>query len=57
LPVPKLPGMGAAVGKAQLDKYYQEESERCLVDARKKLDAAGVRYEVHTLVVQWPRAW
>jgi len=50
LPVPKLPGMGAAVGKAQLDKYYQEESERCLVDARKKLDAAGVRYEVHTLV-------
>ena len=50
LPVPKLPGMGAAVGKAQIDKYYQEESERCLVDARKKLDAAGVRYEVHTLV-------
>ena len=50
LPVPKLPGMGAAVGKAQLDKYYQEESERCLVDARKKLDAAGVRYEAHTIV-------
>jgi nucleotide-binding universal stress UspA family protein len=50
LPVPKLPGMGAAVGKAQLDKYYQEESERCLAAARKKLDAAGVRYEVHTLV-------
>jgi nucleotide-binding universal stress UspA family protein len=50
LPVPRLPGMGAAVGKAQLDKYYQEESERSLADARKKLDAAGVRYEVHTLV-------
>lgn len=50
LPVPRLPGMGAAVGKAQLDKYYQEESERCLVGARKKLDAAGIRYEVHTLV-------
>ena len=50
LPVPKLPGMGAAVGKAQLDKYYQEESERCLDAARKKLDAAGVRYEAHTLV-------
>jgi nucleotide-binding universal stress UspA family protein len=50
LPVPKLPGMGAAVGKGQLDKYYREESERSLVAARKKLDAAGVRYEVHTLV-------
>jgi nucleotide-binding universal stress UspA family protein len=50
LPVPKLPGMGAAVGKGQLDKYYREESERCLAAARKKLDAAGVRYEVHTLV-------
>jgi nucleotide-binding universal stress UspA family protein len=50
LPVPRLPGMGAAVGKAQLDKYYQEESERCLAGAREKLDAAGVRYEVRSLV-------
>ena len=50
LPVPKLPGMGAAVSKAQIDKYYQEESERSLAAARKKLDAAGVRYGAHTLV-------
>src|SRR5215467_9006746 len=50
LPVPKLPGMSAAVGKAQLDKYYQEESERSLADAKKVLDKAGVRYEAHTLV-------
>ena len=50
LPVPKLPGMGAAVGKAQIDRYYQEESERSLADARKKLDAAGVRFEAYTLV-------
>src|SRR4051812_7565012 len=50
LPVPKLPGMGAAVGKAQLDKYYQEESASRLAAAREKLDAAGVRFEVHTLV-------
>jgi len=50
LPVPKLPGMGAAVSKAQVEKYYQEESERSLADARKKLDAAGVRYEAYTLV-------
>ena len=50
LPVPKLPGMGAAVGKTQLEKYYQEESERCLDAARKKLDAAGVKYEAQALV-------
>jgi|SRR5689334_12174485 len=50
LPVPKLPGMGAAVGKAQVDKYYQEESERCLAEARNKLDAAGVRFEAYALV-------
>jgi len=42
--------MGAAVSKAQVEKYYQEESERSLADARKKLDAAGVRYEAYTLV-------
>jgi len=50
LPVPKLPGMGAAVGKAQIEKYYQEEGEKQLAAARRKLDAAGVRYEQHVLV-------
>src|SRR5262249_51201058 len=50
LPVPKLPGMGAAGGKAQLDKYYQEEGERALAAAKKKLDEAGVRYEAYSLV-------
>jgi nucleotide-binding universal stress UspA family protein len=55
LPVPKLPGMGAAVGKAQIDKYYQEEGEKQLAAARSKLDAAGVRYEQHVLV--GPVAW
>jgi nucleotide-binding universal stress UspA family protein len=50
LPVPKLPGMGAAVGKTQIEKYYQEEGEKQLVAARRKLDAAGVRYEARVLV-------
>jgi nucleotide-binding universal stress UspA family protein len=50
LPVPKLPGMGAAVGKAQLQKYYQEEGDKQLAAARRKLDAAGVRYEARVLV-------
>ena len=50
LPVPKLPGMGAAVGKAQIEKYYQEEGEKQLSAARRKLDEAGVRYEHYVLV-------
>jgi nucleotide-binding universal stress UspA family protein len=50
LPVPKLPGMGAAVGKAQIEKYYQEEGEKLLAAARRKLDAAGVRYEARVLI-------
>jgi nucleotide-binding universal stress UspA family protein len=50
LPVPKLPGMGAAVGKNQLQKYYQEEGEKHLAAARLKLDAAGVPYQPRVLV-------
>lgn len=50
LPVPKLPGMGAAVGKSQIEKYYQEEGEAKLLTARRKLDAAGLRYEASVLV-------
>jgi nucleotide-binding universal stress UspA family protein len=50
LPVPKLPGMGAAVGKSQIDKYYQEEGEAKLVAAKRKLDGAGIPYEAKVLV-------
>ena len=50
LPVPKLPGMGAAVGKSQIEGYYREEGETRLAPARKKLDAAGVPYEARVLV-------
>jgi nucleotide-binding universal stress UspA family protein len=50
LPVPKLPGMGAAVGKGQIQKYYQEEGEKQLAAARRRLDAAGVRYEPRVLI-------
>jgi nucleotide-binding universal stress UspA family protein len=50
LPVPKLPGMGAAVGKNQLQKYYQEEGEKQLAAARGRLDAAGVPYTPRVLV-------
>jgi nucleotide-binding universal stress UspA family protein len=49
-PVPKLPGMGAAVGKSQLESYYREEGEQALAKAAKLLDRAGVTYEKRALV-------
>jgi len=50
LPVPKLPGMGAAVSKQQLEAYYRDEGQAALKDARKRLDAAGIAYEATVLV-------
>jgi nucleotide-binding universal stress UspA family protein len=50
LPVPKLPGMGAAVGKGQVEKYYQQEGEARLATAKRKLDAAGIPYQAQVLV-------
>src|SRR5438132_12945795 len=49
-PVPRLPGMGAAVGKAQIERYYQEEGEQALAEAKKLLERAGIPYEVRILV-------
>ena len=49
-PVPKLPGMGAAVGKAQIERYYQEEGEQALAEAKKLLERAGVPFETRILV-------
>src|SRR2546423_13507566 len=52
LPVPRLPGMGAAVGKSQIERYYREEGESRVAPARKQLDAAGLSYELRILVGQ-----
>ena len=41
LPVPKLPGMGAAVGKNQIQKYYEQEGRALLAPAKRKLTAAA----------------
>jgi nucleotide-binding universal stress UspA family protein len=49
-PVPQLPRMGAAVGKAQIERYYQEEGEQALSAAKKLLERAGVLYEQRILV-------
>ena len=51
LPVPKLPGMGAAVGKNQIQKYYEQEGQAQLAAAKRMLDAAGIPY-----AARWPRA-
>jgi nucleotide-binding universal stress UspA family protein len=50
LPVPKLPRMGIAVGKGQIERYYREEGEAMLAAAKKKLDGAGIRYQASVLV-------
>jgi nucleotide-binding universal stress UspA family protein len=50
LPVPKLPRMGAAVGKSQIQDYYREEGETRLAAARSKLDAARIPYQPQILV-------
>ena len=49
-PVPKLPRMGVAVGKTQIERYYQEEGEQALAEAKKLLERAGLRYEPRILV-------
>ena len=50
LPVPKLPRMGVAVSKSQIEKYYQEEGEQTLADAKRQLERAGMPYEARVLV-------
>ncbi|OGA20332.1 MAG: hypothetical protein A3H34_01740 [Betaproteobacteria bacterium RIFCSPLOWO2_02_FULL_67_19] len=49
-PVPKLPGMGKVVGRAQIEKYYAEEGAAQLAGARKLLDGAGLKYNARVLV-------
>jgi nucleotide-binding universal stress UspA family protein len=50
LPVPQLPRMGLAVGKAQIQKYYEEEGAARLSAAKRKLDAARIDYVTQVLV-------
>ena len=46
--VPRLPGI--SIGKAQMQQFYEEEGAKRLVEARKLLDKAGVKYETRVLV-------
>lgn len=52
LPLPKLPRMNLVVGKNQIERYYREEGEVMLAGVKKKLDAAGIRYNATILVGQ-----
>ena len=49
-PVPQLPGLGTAVGKAQIKRYYQEEGKQALARAKKQLDRASLRYTPRILI-------
>jgi nucleotide-binding universal stress UspA family protein len=50
LPVPKLPRMGLAVGRRQIQAYYQEEGDARLAAAKRKLEAAGIGFSARVLV-------
>jgi nucleotide-binding universal stress UspA family protein len=50
LPVPRLHNMGLVVSKRMLERYYAEEAAAMLAPSKKILDAAKVKYTVHTAV-------
>lgn len=49
-PVPVFPNMGVVVSKQMIDRYYAEECAAMLASSRKILDAAEMKYKVHTAV-------
>jgi nucleotide-binding universal stress UspA family protein len=50
LAVPRFPNMGIVVSEEMINRYYREECEEMLAPSKKALDAAGMKYTVHTLV-------
>ncbi|MGH8802900.1 MAG: universal stress protein, partial [Casimicrobiaceae bacterium] len=50
LPVPSLPRMRTVVGKADLERYYDEECETMLKPSRERLTAAGITCDAQTRV-------
>ena len=50
LPVPRIGNMSAAVSKAQIERYYQEEGEANLAAAKKLLERSGLSYNARVLV-------
>ena len=50
LPLPQIPGLGTTVGRSQIQRYYQEEGEQALAEAKKLLERAGLPYDARMLV-------
>jgi nucleotide-binding universal stress UspA family protein len=50
LPVPRVPNMSVVVSDEMIQRYYDEECDVMLAPSKTVLDAAGVRYRVHTRV-------
>jgi nucleotide-binding universal stress UspA family protein len=50
LPVPRFANMGAVVSKKMIERYYADECEAMLAPSQEILDAAKVKYTVHTVV-------
>lgn len=50
LPIPSLPHMGTVVGKADLERYYDDECEAMLKRARERLTTAGIAFDARKAV-------
>jgi nucleotide-binding universal stress UspA family protein len=50
LPIPKIRGMGAVIGKSQIRRYYDQQGNAALSKAKALLDAAGIGYSPRVLV-------
>lgn len=50
LRVPSFRGMSKVISKSDIERYYREEGEAALVEAKKILDAAAIEYAAHILV-------
>ena len=47
--MPRFPGM-SGIGKTQMQQFYEEEGGKRLVEAKRLLDQAGMRYTARVLV-------
>ena len=50
LPVPRFANMSVVVSNEMIERYYAEECKAMLAPSKKILDAADVKYTVHTVV-------
>jgi nucleotide-binding universal stress UspA family protein len=53
-PLPKVAGLSATVGKAQIERYYAEEGEQTLAAAKHALEGSGLAFDTRILVGEPP---